>query len=423
MKPIRLRNIVLGVAQGLLILLALYGVVRFFEWDLLYLMKDRQTSLPDTEPIDFSPAPDATRWPLPQRGLRPKNVILFLGDGMGFSQVAAARFALHGAHQKLFFERFPVVSPMTTFGPDSLYTDSAAGATALATGFKTDPGAIAVDRAGARLRSLFEAAQDRGLSTGIVTDSYLWDASPSAFAIHNNSRKAFDELVAALAKSRVDWMVGTTDDRYDAIAALDALDQPVITDWRDLTSSGAQGEPVIALFDEETIADPEHEPNLPALTELTLLRLSRNPQGFVAFIETEDPDTGSHRHELDRVVRGVGQLEEAVRRAVVWAESEATIPQDPAPATDGDEKRTSEPARAGTLILVTADHETSGLTVVSGSVRRPLTVQWATDGHTGEPVPLYAWGPGAERFSGALDNTEIAGILADLLGLDWTAAR
>ena len=111
-------------------------------------------------------------------------------------------------------------------------------------------------------------------------------------------------------------------------------------------------------------------------------------------METEETDTGGHRGDLERTVRGVTSLDLAAEAAVDFA------------------RRDGHP-----LVVATADHETGGLALLLGRAGEPMTVRWATTSHTAEPVPLLAWGPGAEHFSGVLDNTDIPRILARLLDL------
>ena len=122
--------------------------------------------------------------------------------------------------------------------------------------------------------------------------------------------------------------------------------------------------------------------------------LSRNADGYFLLVETEEPDSGAHNEDLQRVVRGVKAVNEVAALALEHA------------------------AAGDTLILITADHETGGLAILHGDADHNLGVRWATSSHTAEPVPVFAYGPGAERFGGARDNTEMAPAIAELLGFD-----
>jgi alkaline phosphatase len=139
----------------------------------------------------------------------------------------------------------------------------------------------------------------------------------------------------------------------------------------------------------------QHGPPLEVTTRRALELLSSHPGGFLLVVECEVTDEMGHDNNADGVAKGVAELDQAVRLAVHMAR-----------------------ARGNVLVLVTADHDTGGLAVVD----RPLpngkaTVAWATTNHTALWVPLFAFGPGAGGFSGVLDDTELPGRMASLLGL------
>ncbi|MEM7050335.1 MAG: alkaline phosphatase [Acidobacteriota bacterium] len=406
MPTVSPQRVILGVVMGVLALGWVLLALCFFGVEL------PRPSHGGGEPIDGSPIDFAIgeRSPLaqptgtvegelanqPQATATPRNLILFLGDGMGYSHVAAARATRRGARQPLLFERLPYSAAITTFSAFSLYTDSAAGATALASGVAVPPGHLSVDDRGRPVRTLFEAAREAGKAIGLVTDSYLWDASPAAFVVHRESRREYGQILADMATSGADLLVGESSDHEGTEEAASVLQRQhrLAETWSDLEALESAEEPAAGLFAAGTIADREQEPTLAQLTAWAVRRLSRNPAGFFLFVETEEPDTGSHRHQIDRVLNGIAALDEAVAEGLE--------------------------APADTLVLVTADHETGGLGIVGGSADSPLEVAWTSTSHTAEPVPLYAWGPGASRFTGSLENTEVARRLADLFGFELT---
>ena len=130
------------------------------------------------------------------------------------------------------------------------------------------------------------------------------------------------------------------------------------------------------------------------LADFALARLADDPEGFFLLVETEETDTAAHRREFQRMIAGFQAIDEVAARALDFARRDRS-----------------------TLVLLTADHETGGLSLLSGRQGKRLGLRWTTGQHSGAPVPLYAYGPGARRFSAVRDNTEIAGILAELLGL------
>lgn len=336
---------------------------------------------------------------------RADNVVLLIADGMGFGHVVGARAALVGINGRLEMERLPVTGSLTTHSANRLLTDSAASATALATGFKTDLWRLGVDAEGRRLRNLMEAAADRGKAVGLVTDSYLWDATPAAFATHVASRGDYAAVAAQMAAAGFDLLLGEEarglpeDD--DGGAFLEAFrGYRVVREAGDLGSAVAGDAPVLGLFAAGTVAAPERAPQLAELATLALERLARDGDGFALLVETEETDTGAHAGDFERVARGMAAFDRAVAAAVDFARRDRR-----------------------TLVVVTADHDTGGLALTFGENGGRLRVHWSTRSHTGNPVPLFAYGPGAERLGGAHDNAEVAWIVAELAGLDLRDAR
>ncbi len=335
-------------------------------------------------------------------GTEVKNVIVLIGDGMGFSHLIAARAALGSVNERLLIERLPVTGWLTTHSATRIDTDSAAGATALATGAKTVPGKLSVSPEGEVLRSLVEAARAAGKTVGIVTDSYLWDATPAAFATHVEHRRDYLAVAQGMAESGIELLIGEqaevpegdeTDDGA-MVAGFVERGYRVARSLEDL-GSAPRDAPLLGLFPVGALGDPARQPQLPQLADLALERLGESPRGFVLVVETEETDTGAHHGDFDRVVRGIASLDAVAAAAVELARRDRN-----------------------TLVLATADHETGGMALLLGREGEPLTVRWATGNHTAEPVPLLAYGPGAEQLGGVRDNTEVPRILARLMGLE-----
>ncbi|MCG8460909.1 MAG: alkaline phosphatase, partial [Holophagales bacterium] len=310
-------------------------------------------------------------------------------------QLAAARYALAGPNGRLALDRFPINGWSFTHSADELYTDSAAGATALATGHKTLPGRLAVDPDGAPLETIAEKAVAAGKSVGMVTDSAFLDASPAAFLVHRESRREYLAIAEDMASSGAALILGETrrslEQHADWPAVLDAYRArgfTVVRDSGELEAAPA-GAPVLGLFPHGSVGDPDASPALDDLAAAALERLDRDPDGFFLMVETEETDTYSHRNEFDRVVAGMAAFDRVARRMLDFARA------------DGE-----------TLVLVTADHDTGGLAILGGEAGGPMRIRWATGNHTSEPVPVLAFGVGAERFGGVRDNAELGRLLA-----------
>ena len=154
--------------------------------------------------------------------------------------------------------------------------------------------------------------------------------------------------------------------------------------------------PVLGLFPPRGDSTDDHGPDLTITTQFTLESLARDDVGFFAIIESEVTDSRGHMNSIAGVVDAVREFDASVALAVEWAET-----------------------RGDTLVLVTADHDTGGLGIIDGDYDDGVgEVRWGTEVHTAQWVPLFAFGPGAEHFSGVIDNTDIGILIAKLLGIE-----
>lgn len=396
------REILRALAYGVVAVVLSLLVIRGLGYRLAFRSADVQRSVPNGA-VDFGT--DGAAPPLLQdfpAESRPQNVVLLIGDGMGTSHLLAARAELVGLNRRLQLERMPITGWQTTHARTSLGTDSGAGATALATGEKVRPGRLSLNKEGVALRTLAEEAIARGMSVGLITDSYLWDATLGAFVSHVESRREYAEVARQMAASGAELLIGTvrgdfveeSEEGQAQLALFTDAGYTVARDWQTLERRQTPGK-LLALFPQDHISDRQRTPNLSTLMDLAIERLSRNPGGYFLVVETEETDTASHRHDFQRMVRGIQSLDEAAARALEQARKDRQ-----------------------TLVLATADHETGGLMLLNASPGGQLEVEWSTDGHTATPVPVLAYGPGAEVFSGVQDNTDVAKRLADRMGFD-----
>ncbi len=338
-----------------------------------------------------------------------RNLILIVGDGMGFSHLAAARAEIAGVNGRLFLERLPVAGWVTSHAIDELRTDSASAATALASGEKTHRGMVGRTPDGRSPRTLLEAALERGMAAGLVTSSVIVDATPAAFVAHVESRDLVQEICAQMAASGIELMISegpggsTSASRRLTASALDPFERAgyrVFRDWSRLRREAPPpGDRLLVVLEAGAIAQ-RRDPSLGELAGFALERLAESADGFFLLVEEEETDSGGHANDLSRVVEGIRDLDGVARRAVEFAR------------------------RAGdTLVVITSDHETGGLVLVDGAAGGRLSYYWSSRDHTAAPVPLLAYGPGAERLAGVLDISEIPGILAELMGLELAPGR
>jgi alkaline phosphatase len=327
---------------------------------------------------------------------KPKNVILMIGDGMGPAQIFAGITA-NGGH--LFLDNFKVAGFSKTQSADNYITDSAAGGTALSSGYKTYNGAIGVNTDTIPQKTILEKAEEKGLSTGLVSTSAITHATPASFIAHQGARGNYEDIANDFLKTDIDVFIGGG---YKHFAAR--------KDKRDLTKDlQAKGYKVVRTMDEIAtvktgklaglLADEHNDPypnrlmDLPLSTETAINILSQNKKGFFMMVEGSEIDFGGHANNTIYIVNEMLDFDRTIGRALEFA------------ANNGE-----------TLIVVTADHETGGMTLVGGNMKTGMVKgAYTTGDHTAVMVPVFAYGPGAELFGGIQENTDIAKKIRALL--------
>ena len=322
-----------------------------------------------------------------------KNIILFIGDGMGPNQVALAKFATGGPDHKLSFENFPITGIVYNHSSDSLYTDSAAAATTWATGVKTKNGYLAVDADKKFLPTIPELLSTKGYKSGLVSTSSITHATPAAFYAHIDNRDKEKEIAKMLIDSDIDIALGGGQEFFDVT---ESEDSPFMIYDKNLLDSTLLNskEQVIGLFAEDGFDRRMGTPTQLEMTQVALNFLGNKSQscaGFFLMSEGSQIDWAGHDNDAQYML-------------VEFADFDATVQA----ATDFAIENQD------TLILVTADHATGGL-VLQRPKGSKVQAQWTTGSHDLSPINIYAYGPGAELFSGVMDNTEIFDLILQAL--------
>jgi alkaline phosphatase len=333
---------------------------------------------------------------------RPDNIILLIGDGMGVAQVYAGLTANHGV---LNMSKFKSIGFSLTYSSSDYITDSGAGATAISTGYKTYNGAIGVDSDTIVRKTILEYAAEKGLSTGLVSTSAITHATPASFVAHQASRDYYENIAHDFLNSSIDVFIGGGKNHFTA--RKDGLDLA-----KELRQKG-----YLVSFSMDTIRKvrqgklagltaAEHNPSmvagrgdmLPIATQTAINILSGNKNGFFLMVEGSQIDWAGHANNGELLVREVIDFDKAIGRALDFA------------AKDGK-----------TLVIVTADHETGGMSIMDGDFKKgAVTTKFSTLDHTGIMVPVFAWGPGAELFQGIQENTALFDNMMKMLQLTAT---
>ncbi|GIN86017.1 alkaline phosphatase 3 [Heyndrickxia sporothermodurans] len=409
-----------------------------------------------------------------------KNVIFLIGDGMGVSYTSAYRYFKDNPATPIVenteFDKY-LVGQQTTYpeDPEQNITDSASAATAMSAGVKTYNAAIAVDNDKSKVKTVLEAAKEKGKATGLVATSEITHATPAAFGAHNENRKNmnaiaddyYNELVNG--KHKIDVLLGGGKSNFERpdvnlAKAFQKDGYSYVTNKKQLLND--KNNQVLGLFATgglpKTIDRTNDIPSLEEMTTSAIQRLNKNKNGFFLMVEGSQIDWAGHDNDIVGSMSEMEDFEKAFKAAIEFAKKDKH-----------------------TLVVATADHSTGGVSIGANGIYNwfgepvkaakrtpafmaeeiakgadvektlksyidqkllPLTeaeiqsvknagkkasdisnaikmifdthsnTGWTTGGHTGEDVPVYAFGPSKERFAGQVDNTDHAKIIFDILG-------
>jgi alkaline phosphatase len=360
----------------------------------------------DQQPVSAAPLYGTTR----------RRVILMIGDGMGAAQRQAGQWSKVGLTGTLAMDNLPVSGWVQTANVAGGVTDSAAAATAMATGVKTLNGYLGVDQTGAPLKTILDLAGEKGLLTGLVVTSQITNATPAAFAAHINDRNQVLEIASQMLAHNVDMLLGGGEGDWlpDTVPDCYGIGYGKRTDGRNLigeaTAAGYEYgcteaaftgltpgyHQFIGLFGFEKMGWP-YTPSLAAMTAAALDSLSTDPEGFFLMVEGSQIDNAAAAGDGLKMIDDVKTFDSAVQVALDFAI-----------------------ANPDTLLIVVADHETGGLSIYQAGVCNsgddgPFSIpgagtfctHFATTAHTAVDVPLTAMGPGSEFLNGTHPNTAI----------------
>ena len=329
----------------------------------------------------------------------PKNVILLISDGTGLSQISSAYY-FKGEEPN--YSRFQEIGFIKTSSSKQDVTDSAAGATAFASGVKTYNGAIGVTPDSTSVPTIVELVQDKNIKTGVVATSTIQHATPAAFYAHEVSRSYYEAITEDLYNSDIDYFAGGGlkffTQRKDSVNLYQKMEEKgFLMSTEKLATSEELKEVSKAGFLLADDAMPKMQEDrgdfLPNATQLGIDFL-QNDNGFFLMVEGSQIDWAGHANDGEYTVAELLDFDNVIGKALDFAEKDKN-----------------------TLVVVVSDHETGGFTL--SSTRRQLhdgveyndyskvDFAFSTGGHSATLIPVFAFGPGAEEFKGIYENNDI----------------
>lgn len=335
----------------------------------------------------------------------PKNIILFIGDGMGLSQISTE---ILSKKKTTVFESFKHIGFAKTHSNSSLITDSGASATAMSTGNKTYNNAIGLDKDSIPSTNLMELAEWNNYSTGILVTAPLTHATPAAFYAHSKHRINKEEIALQLSRMNIDLLIGGGRESFyeresDSKNLLDSLKSngyKIINNLSDQFPNLAEMDKDQKLiyftsdfFPAGAITGRMY---LPYYCKTAPVFLSKKDNdGFILMVESSQLDISLHSNSSLEFKSEMSDAEASIEKLLEFAKKDKN-----------------------TLLIVTADHETGGLAIEGGKLGKKLELDYTTNGHTASMVPVFAFGPGANEFKGIYENTQIFKKIVKLLGWD-----
>ncbi|MGG3478096.1 alkaline phosphatase [Peribacillus frigoritolerans] len=410
-----------------------------------------------------------------------KNVIFLIGDGMGVSYTSAYRYLKDSPGTKVAerteFDKY-LVGQQMTYPEDSAQniTDSASAATAMSSGVKTYNAAIAVDNDKSEVKTVLEAAKEKGKATGLVATSEITHATPASFGAHDENRKNmnsiaddyYNELIKG--KHKIDVLLGGGKSNFvrpdvNLAKAFEKDGYSYVTDKNQMLKD--KNEQVLGLFASEglpkMIDRPSETPSLADMTSSAIQRLNKDKDGFFLMVEGSQVDWAGHDNDIVGAMSEMEDFEKAYKAAMEFAKKDkhtlvvATADHSTGGFSIGAKgiyNWYGEPIKAakrtpdfmadaivkgadvektlkqyinqnvvkltdGEIKTVTEAAKSKNVTNVDNAIEaifdNRTNTAWTTGGHTGEDVPVYAYGPYKERFAGQVDNTDQAKIIFELL--------
>ena len=328
------------------------------------------------------------------------NVIYMIGDGMALPQVYAAMLA---SHEKMTFSQFPYIGVVDTHSASNDITDSAAGGTALASDHKTKNGMVGMNPDTLAVKTVLEALAEQGKETGVVVTCYVTHATPAAFYAKVPKRSKYEDIAVQMAENEyLNLIIGGGmkhfNQRKDSVNLVERMENEL--GWK-VYDTLANIDVTCKKY--AVMADADHMPKaaergdfLPRAVKTALQSLDGAENGFFLMVEGSQIDFACHAKDSAWMVDEMMDFDYSVKVALDYAKE-----------------------KGNTLVVVTADHETGGLTLPDPQGKYTNVVfNYSSGSHTCLPVMVYAYGPGAEQFTGWMQNRDLKGKIMNACGFE-----
>ena len=315
------------------------------------------------------------------------NIIMMIGDGMGISQVSTSMYA---SDNYTPLERSEYVGLSKTHSIDDIITDSAASGTALSSGVKTYNGVLGLDKDFNPVKSILEICKDKGYMTAILVTSTIVHATPAAYYSKSKSRYEYDNIALDLSKSDINLFVGGGEryfnDREDKRNLIEEMENYVfVNNLEEYKNTDSKNIGFFTAYDDPLEKYLGREPSLDEIVYITLKKLKSYNRPFFLLVESSQIDWAEHDNDPKYLLSEMLEFDRVIKSSFDFADK-----------------------NKNTLVLVTADHETGGASIIDGNIEESIVeTDYSSENHTAEMVPVYSFGYSSENFTGVYDNTEI----------------
>ena len=324
-----------------------------------------------------------------KKNQRPRNIILLIGDGNGLTQISSAALANNG---ELSLTQLRSIGFLKTQSADDFTTDSAGAGTAIATGQKTNNRAIGTDKNGEPLPNITEILSEKGFNTGVISTDDIAGATPSSFYAHRTDRGMIEGISEDLSSNKLKLFIAQ---KTAEVKNIEVAGFKIIDDINAIASSSHEKVGSWLNYNDDTSLT-DHVEKLASATKNGIAFLNQKKKPFFLMAEGAKIDSYGHVNTISGVISESISFDKAITEALKFADADKN-----------------------TLVIITADHETGGLTIPQGDLaKHEIEADFTTHDHTAMMVPIFAYGPMSQEFQGVYENNEVFHKIMKVLNIN-----